>query len=108
MNQSNIKYKKRGRKVKKDMPVGESIYVIVPPEVMAVINRIYHERNSRIQVIQDPGLKMNKKAIYNELIRRGIETYYGGVDLIPVEQWDTFMYDYRKREELDERMILGE
>lgn len=108
MSNTQVKHKKLGRKPKRNMPVGESIYLIVPPEVMAIVNRIYHERNSRIQVIKNPGLKNNKKAIYNELIRRGIETYYGGVDLIPVEQWDTFQYDYRKREELDERMILGE
>lgn len=105
---TQIKNQKRGRKVKRNMPVGESIYLIVPPEVMAIVNRIYHERNSRIVVIKNPALKTNKKAIYNELIRRGIETLYGGVDLIPVEKWDTFEYDYRKREELDERMLLGE
>lgn len=100
--------KKPGRKFKGEMPVGESIYLIVPPEVVAIVNNIHHERNTRLSVTRNPALKTNKKAIYNELIRRGIEVLYGGIENIPVEGWDSFSYNYRKREDPDEIIFLGE
>ena len=56
----------------------------IPADVSAAINRAAKE------------MGIERKAAIIMALRRGIETIYGGVNNVPVKEWDAFQYEYKQ------------
>lgn len=59
----------------------------MPDDVKVVVDRATKE------------MELNRQGVILMAIRRGLELIYGGINNIPVKEWDAFTYNYKPRKQ---------
>lgn len=82
---------------KAQLPNADAVIIPMPADIEASLAIILRHRAKRCRKAtkSNAEIKAERMDIIIEILRRGVEAYYGGVKYVPVEEWQPYQYRYR-------------